>query len=271
MRRWIAPLSVALFLLTLFAQMCHAGIRGPGKYCGVVVFDRWGGCTLYSGIYVMYISEKVKEGLRLYAGQAIQIDAKVVDQPENPGDGLIREWTYLGAAPQNRNWVVLDRLELESAVRADPDGKPLATIRLANQGKSSVKIFSSDLALTVLTQRPGTDRWFVSDGPSYALITRQSFEIGGNEPRWQGAGTVNDYRYSWTIGKENALPHDFVLAPGEAKSIDIHLDLPDGQYEFLSGYGGGTHEGKCLASKPCAFDVEGGRATHVKPPVPQER
>ena len=48
---------------------CLAGERGSGKYSGVVIFDRWGGCTLYSGIYVMYISEGVKEQLRPEAGR----------------------------------------------------------------------------------------------------------------------------------------------------------------------------------------------------------
>ena len=87
------------FLLVCFSmiipsRVCQGGERGPGKYCGVVIFDRWGGCTLYSGIYVMYVSEKVKNGLRPFAGRAVQIDAKKVNQPENPGDGLITQFEY---------------------------------------------------------------------------------------------------------------------------------------------------------------------------------
>ncbi len=60
--------------LSLLATDVRAGERGPGKHSGVVVFDRWDGCTLYSGIYVMYISERVKDKLRKHAGKSVQID-----------------------------------------------------------------------------------------------------------------------------------------------------------------------------------------------------
>lgn len=68
----------------------HAGLRGPGKYCGVVVFDRWGTCFLLSGPYITYISEAVKDELRPFEGKAMQVDASDVFQPMNPGDALIR-------------------------------------------------------------------------------------------------------------------------------------------------------------------------------------
>jgi hypothetical protein len=67
---------VALILLTLrFALLANAGLRGPGKYSGVVVFDRWHTCFLLSGPYITYISENVKNDLRPYTGKAIQVDA----------------------------------------------------------------------------------------------------------------------------------------------------------------------------------------------------
>ena len=56
-------------------------------------------CTLYSGTYVMYVSEKVRRGLRPYAGQAIRIDAKEVFQPMNPGDGRIGSSSTLDPLP----------------------------------------------------------------------------------------------------------------------------------------------------------------------------
>ena len=63
--------TVWILALVFSAFPCFGGIRSPGKYSGVVVFDRWDGCTLYSGIYVMYISEKTKDGLRPFEGQLI--------------------------------------------------------------------------------------------------------------------------------------------------------------------------------------------------------
>jgi len=261
MRGWLVTLACCLGLLAGTSVVCEAGIRSPGKYCGVVIFDRWDGCTLYSGIYIMYVSEKVKEGLRKYAGQAIQIDAKEVNQPINPGDGLIGKFEYLGAAPETDNWIKLEGICLTSSVKINADGKAIATITVENKGSSSVKLFSNNLALTLLV----SDRsWSVSDGPSAALITRQSFEMGGSEPRWHGEGFAPGGNYSWTIGKQNALPHDFTLAPKERKQIDVEFDLPNGQYDFLCGYGGGSHSGKCLASNLSAFDVIGRKAKVVE-------
>ena len=88
-------MKVAAVLVVLASSLCFAGERLAGKYCGVVIFDRWGGCTLYSGIYVMYVSEAVKDGLRPKAGQCVQIDATQVKQEQNPGDGLIQKFTLL--------------------------------------------------------------------------------------------------------------------------------------------------------------------------------
>jgi len=57
---------VTLVLLTIgLALLANAGLRGPGKYYGVVVFDRWDTCFLLSGPYITYISESVKNELRL--------------------------------------------------------------------------------------------------------------------------------------------------------------------------------------------------------------
>jgi hypothetical protein len=82
-------LTFTLFLVG-FPMLAHAGIRGPGKYCGVVVFDRWDACFLLNGPYITYISENVKNELRPYEGKAKQFDASSVFQPENPGAITIR-------------------------------------------------------------------------------------------------------------------------------------------------------------------------------------
>lgn len=246
-------------------MLCEAGIRAPGKYSGVVVFDRWDGCMLYSGIYVMYILEKSKEGLRKYAGQAVQIDAKEVFQPINPGDGFIGRFDYLGDAPTDRNWVKTDGLHLRSAITVGKDAKATATITIENDGAGAVKLLSQELALTLLMKKEGKGRILdVSDRPSFALITRQSFEIGGAEPRWKGEGITGGKPYSWTIGKENALPHDFTVGSKAKKEIRITFDLPDGEYDFLCGYGGGVHGGQCLASNLSAFDVKEGKAKFIE-------
>jgi hypothetical protein len=261
----------AIFLSCLVASIVCSlasvgGERGPGKYCGVVVFDRWDGCILYSGVYVMYVSENVKESLRRYAGNAVQIHATEVYQPINPGDGRIEKLEYLGAPPTGkRNWVDLEGIRLSTSANAPPSGKAAATITIENTGRTPVKLFRQELALTLLMKRSSSDQksFLVSDGPSFALITRQSFQIGGSEPRWKGEGITNNGPYEWTIGEENSLPHEFTLKPNERKEVIVYFDLPDGQYDFLCGYGGGVHEGKCVASNLSAFDIEAGKAKVV--------
>src|SRR4051794_5023656 len=84
----------------LLAITSSGAIRGPGKYNGVVIFDRWGGSHLYSGSYVMEISESIKDLLRPYADQPLLIDAKEVYQPINPGDGLISGLEVLGPSKE---------------------------------------------------------------------------------------------------------------------------------------------------------------------------
>jgi len=44
-----------------FVITASADLRGIGKYCRVVVFDRWDTCFLLSGPYITYIAENVKE------------------------------------------------------------------------------------------------------------------------------------------------------------------------------------------------------------------
>lgn len=253
----IIKFFVGLLILAAFFKVGYAGERGPGKYCGVVVFDRWDGCILYSGIYVMYISEDVKENLRKYAGNPVQINATKVFQPINPGDGLIKEFEYLGPAREKRKWVSLAGLKLKSFPAFEDGEKPSVTMELLNAGEEDLEVFSSELAPTLLTTQSSKTRTFSpSDGPSIALITRQSFCVGGSEYRWEGGGVTQGGRCSWTIRKENALPRKFVLKAGQEKQIVITFDLPEGEYEFLCGYGGGTHGSKCLASNLVYFDVD---------------
>lgn len=265
-------LSFAVIFILLFGLAPSSGltgIRGPGTSAGVVVFDRWHGCTLYSGVFLMYISETNKESLLKYAGQCVHIDAKRVFQPLNPGDGLISEFTYLGSAPlRQSNWgVEIDDLQLKTVPSFKDGDKPSIIIRVVNSGKKDREIQSAFLAPTLLTKHATQqERCGPSDGPSFALITRQNFWSGGDEsPRWRGKGIRQGRRYAWTIGKENAFPRTFKLKPGQTKEIRITFDLPEGQYDFLCGYGGGMNAVKSIASNLVAFDVEKkGRARSVK-------
>jgi len=246
-------LSVLLLFIPRFS---YAGIRGPGKYAGTVIFDRWGGCTLYSGIYVMYISEKVKQQLLPYKNQAIQIMATDVYQPMNPGDGLIKKFEYIGNAPAGQ----LDETDLQITTSAafHKGEQPSILIQLTNTSKKDLRISARELAPTLLTRTDHSQKYIFtpSDGPSFALVTRVSFWLSSEEaPRWHGTGIENGKSYLWSIGKSHALPKYFSLKPNETWHIKISFHLPKGEYEFLCGYGGGVHEYTCVTSNLTPFDV----------------
>lgn len=241
---------VGLLLVASVVPCTGAGIRSPGKYSGTVVFDRWDGCILYSGIYVMYVSESVKEMLRGHASKSMQVDATKVQQPMNPGDGLITELTVLGAAPKPSRHVLLTGLTLTAAPDFKDKEKPAILITVANAGKEEVPVFGSELAPTLLMK----GKTFVADGPSFALVTRQAFIVGGEDPRTSGTGIASGRPYSWQIDK--AVPVRFILKPGESRRVRISFELPRGEYDFLAGYGGGVHQELTLASNLVAFDVE---------------
>lgn len=257
--------AIGLCLFTLVVPS-DAGIRAPGKYAGIVIFDRWDGCTLYSGIYLMYVSEKVKETLRPYAGKAVLLDATDVYQPINPGDGLIKSFAYLGPAPAGRNWVRTDGLALSASGNVDKDGKITVTMGIANTSERPIKVLSSELAITVLTKSPPSQSLGDSDGPSHAVITRRGLGVSDLGPRWEGREVVNGVEFSWSLGKENGLPEEFTIAPGKERQIKVLLEFPEGEYEFLCGYAGGVHESQCLASNLVAFDVDKQRKAKLVPP-----
>lgn len=248
--RSFAIAFVGLALIAALTPSLRAGIRGPGKYCGAVIYDRWGGCTLYSGVYVMYVSESIKEQLRPHASQCVAVNATDVNQPGNPGDGLIRKIDSVGPARKARSesCAPLDGLKLTARLIGEHGNPPRVRLELTATGDHSVEVHSDMLAPTLLVKAPSQRMPLAPfDGPSFALVTRESFAVGWDKPRWHDE--------CWTIGEQNALPRKFTLAPGESRTIEITFTLPRGEYEFIGGYGGGTHEGRLLISEQVPFDV----------------
>ena len=202
----------------------------------------------------MYVSETVKEALRPYSGQAVQIDAKEGQWWNTLDWCLITRFEILGPVPDNFRWVNINGIRLKSLVRIEPDGKPIAIITIENTNSIAVMVHSEALSFTLLTKR---DKKELSYGRSFA---GQNFEFG-DKPCWKGTD-IEAGRPWWTIGKENALAHSFALGPMEKRIVLVHLDLHDGQYDFLCGYGGNICgiQSKCVASNLSAFDVHNGKA-----------
>ena len=176
---------IALSFLTVgLAPSAFAAVRGPGKYNGVVIFDRWDGCHLFGGVYDMEVSEKVKELLRPYDGQAILVDAKEVLQPMNPGDGLITKLDVLGPAEEPNTKTggnappLLDGLVVTATPNFREGGHDEFVITLRNTGPAPRDIDMGALGPTLFAKKSGNDclefMGSPSDGPSYAAATRRS-------------------------------------------------------------------------------------------------
>jgi hypothetical protein len=269
--RQVAPNKVSLqvhCLLLIAVLACgfivraYGGLRGSGKYCGVVVFDRWDTCFLLSGPYITYISEGVKNELRPYKGMAIQLDVLEVSQPQNPGDALVRKYKIIGPAPDNHHWATLDGLELVAESDFGPQGVPTFLIEMRNTGDKPVRVDSSEFGPALLGLSP-KGPFCASDGKSGAWITRANLVSSSS---WEsGSGSVK-YSASYTIDPKSRLPERFLLAPGQSKKVRVSFKIPPGQYQFMVGYGGGVHEEKSLASNAISFDLnDRGMATPAKP------
>jgi hypothetical protein len=262
----LRKLSAIPLIITLLAATSLAGIRGPGKYAGVVIFDRWDTCYLYSGIYLMYVSEKTKEGLRQYVGESIVIDAKEVYQPVNPGDGLIGKYEFLGRAKSNG--MNLEGLSLKVIPQFGNDGEPRFLLEIENSRSKPVNVLPGELALTLLGAKH-ENMFSPSDGKSEAWLTRTPFKIHAFaqatdfSPKSDKSHPVmrkGNVEYYFDIGEE--LPERIEIQPHQKTTISMSAHLPGGEYDFLCGYGGGVHEAKGLTSNIVSFDVdENGRAT----------
>lgn len=251
-----------------FILTAQAGIRGPGKYCGVIVFDRWDTCFLLSGHFITYISDAVKDALRPYKGTAMQVDASEVFQPMNPGDALIRKYEIIGPAPDNHYWVTLDDLELVAQSDFGPEGTATFLIELRNAGNKPVKVNSSEFGPTLIGLSP-KGPFCVSDGESEAWFTRVGLL---NSSSWESGSGSARYSASYTIDPKSRPPERFQLEPGQSVKVRVTFKVPPGQYQFIVGYGGGVHEEKSVASNAISFDLnDAGIATLARPELSSTR
>lgn len=247
------------FLLTTSGL---AGILGPGKYTGTVIFDRWGACHLYSGVYVMEISEKIKDSLRVYDGRAITVDAQDVLQPMNPGDALIMKLEVLGpaaeqTAPQFGRPPVIEGLALDVTPSFPAIGPNELVIQLRNEGRISRRVDTNDLAPTLFSKQQGLECFVPSDGPSYAAFTRFSISLMSQTPAG-GSCLVNGKgrTIKLALAPGFAISQHLEIQPGQSIEVPLRFELSAGEYEFLAGYGGGSYAARGLASNPVSFDVD---------------
>jgi len=262
-------LLLAISISLLVAPLpSFSGILGPGQYNGVVVFDRWDGCHLYTGVYEMEISESVKESLRPYRGKAVLIDAQEVFQPMNPGDALITKLRVLGPArntapPNITRPPVAEGFSLRSIPSFSQQGYDELIVELRNDTSSRRAVDTSAIGPTLLTKRRGLACFNPADGPSFPILTRWS--VSFMQQSAQGAscqenGKSAEARVSLAPGFD--LSQKFDLDPGQSIEIPIRFELSPGEYEFLAGYGS-SYQSPAIASNAIDFDVDDAGKPHL--------
>lgn len=241
-------LGLPIFLMV--ASTVSGAIRGPGKYAGVVIFDRWDSCYLYSGKYLMYVSQRIKKSLRAYRDQA---KGHWTPASEATADSL-------GDPP------ILDGLNLSVAPSFPDSGPGELLIELRNDGTSPRVIDMRSLAPTLFSNR--RKGWCLNpgDGPSYAAITRSNVDLMHSSPAG-GLCLVNSVRRTVTLSLAPGIAFSsrFNLDPGENIEVPLRFEVSPGEYEFLAGYGGGVHAVQPLVSNRFSFDIDAQGRAHLLP------
>jgi len=245
-------LTTLIIVVSGSLLVVSAGLRGRGKYSGVVIFDRWDTCLLLSGVYITYVSDAVKEELRPYRNQAIQLDASVVSQPMNPGDALIHKYTIIGFAPVAPHGPSTEGVSIRVKSEFGSDRAMSFLITIENSAGSPIQVNSADIGPTLLgLRRPAL--FTASDGKSAAWITRaRLFTPKAIRSMFDNQTLSADYE----IDPNSHFTERFKLNSGESKQVRVLFKLPPGPYQFLVGFGGGVHEGKSLVSNTVSFHVD---------------
>jgi hypothetical protein len=249
------------FFASLFVAAASAYLFGPGKYCGVVVFDRWGTCYLVSGGYVNYVASNFKSGLLPFNGNAIQVDAsEVTGGGLRLEDPMILKYKILGSAPAPKR-VKLDGLELRTVQAFGRYARPQFLIELRNSGKSTLKVDRSQIGILLFkAEKPEVS---ASNDGSVAVISKSGIE-DSSYITYEG---IANQKKSWgyIVDMKTQPPASFVIAPGQSVRTLIRFKLYPGQYQFMFAYGGGASAEKSLASNAISFDMNVDRHANLAP------
>jgi hypothetical protein len=248
--RALCATTLAVFTLGSIIST-YAKIRGPGKYCGVVVFDRWDSCALVKGSDVTYISKRVKNELRPFKGKAIEIDASDVSQPINPGEALVLKYTIIGSIFPHHQSTGPAGLELAVESHFGPRNKPTFLIKIRNKGVERIEINIHDVGPVVFGA--GMKGPFgASDDESEAKISDGNLVfLSSMKTNWDGVRTWASYK----IEPKSRPRENLQLEPGQSFSTSITLNLSAGKYQFMFGYGDEMCQESCLVSNAISFDI----------------
>jgi hypothetical protein len=145
----------------------------------------------------MYVSEDIKQQLKAQAGNCIQVDATQVEQPWNPGDGLIKKPKVLGPAPAMPPWESPAGMKIAVAPAFENGQAPAFNSRVENTSETPVTLRIDAFAPTLLAET-GINKLGRSPayGPAVAVVTRQSFWVGDCRPSCIGPGRSRSHSHS---------------------------------------------------------------------------
>jgi hypothetical protein len=263
-----------LALAILVCQPAVGRILFPGEYNGVVFFDRWDGCHLFTGVATLEISESAKEALRPYRGKAVLIDAQKIEQPMNPGIGLVTKLKVLGPAKSIRRPSIQPPTGIEDlSLRLVPsfseqgpgaqDRHAEFFIELRNTGKLPRMIDTRALGPMLVTKKRDIWCWNPADGPSYSILSQWNVALMHGGP-FRASCAVNGKgaEFQASLPPGFSLSTTFELEAGKSVEIPIRIEVPEGEFELLAGYGG-DFDAPSIASNAVEFDVDRSGRAHL--------
>ena len=253
------PWITVIVLLLAACSLSQAGpLGGPGKYNGVVIFDRWDACYLYSGALVMPVSEVTKSRLREFEGKFVLLDVEKV----NPatwanGDLIVQIRAIEPGKAIDPKAPIFDGLVLRTSLDAH-HGPAQVNLAIANAGKKALRLNLDQLGITLFVRKDTGQAglYASSDGPSFAA-SRSSLDSAKY-------GLVSEYggiaKYAIARQPANSFPTSGVwilnIEPGKRRIIPLKFSIPPGEYEFLAGFGGRMHESPVVVSNRTDFKVD---------------
>jgi hypothetical protein len=270
----------AIFLGSLLLCCLNAFgiIAWEGKHVGTVILDRWDGCSFLSGPRVDYVSEASKETLRKYAGKNVEINVTQLDQPFNPGEALFQKLTYVGpaTAPADKSaGLIYDSIRLQSTFVGAQAQPPSLRLDVRNVGMENFQTDRLRIYPTLLRKVDGNPRGFApANGPSYAVSFGHDITLGAYHSDWPVAkgyfwsceGINNSLRSRLRVRDDPRLALPLTVKSGEALSLEIEIEVPAGEYDFLFSAAAGDYS-LIGTSNLTAFDVDDkGNAKSVKVP-----
>lgn len=257
----VSPLIIATSLSSVLPRGVRAAhLIGPGKYEGVVVFNRWGTCFLVSGSEVTYVAADVSGPLLPFKNTDLQLEASIVTVlGRYAGYGMIHKYRILGPPSDVSSDAIKEmRLRATSRFLSKSNMRPRFTVELRNGGHAPLRLKGSGMQVVLFRHEPPLPS--TSNEVSSVYIFHPAVQRGS----FMSSSLIGDRMHytGFTVDVSAAPPPSSVLEAGQVVATNLSFKLDPGQYQAIFAYTSGD---ATLVSNALSFDVSGGgRATPAK-------